>query len=40
MKYLEWIRTHINLISFALGIGFVLLDKNEVGLILINGGSL
>lgn len=40
MKYLEWIRKHLNVISFVSGVGFLLLGKEEVGLILINGAPL
>lgn len=41
MKYLEWVKQNINLISFLTGLACVLAGKDDVGrLIMASGGAL
>lgn len=40
MKYLNWLKDNINVISMLVGIGCVISGKAEIGRILISGGGL
>lgn len=39
MKYLKWFKDNLNLISFIVGIGFIVGGHNEVGQVIIDKGA-
>lgn len=41
MKFLNWVKENINLVSFVTGVVFIAIGKREIGDIIIsNGGAL
>lgn len=38
MKYLNWLRNNLNVVSFILGVGLVVSGDSEHGFALIKGG--
>lgn len=39
MKYLNWLRDNINLISVLTGLGFIISGRDDLGRLLINVGG-
>lgn len=39
MKYFRWFKENVNLISFVVGIGFVIAGKEDVGRLIMSSGG-
>lgn len=39
MKYLNWLKENINLVSVLVGLGFIVVGKGEIGQTIINHGA-
>lgn len=39
MKFLKWFKDNINLVSFVIGIGFIVGGQQEVGQVIIDKGA-
>lgn len=40
MKILKWFKDNINLVSFVVGVGFIISGQQDVGRVIIDKGAL